>query len=109
MTIDIQPMFDRVLIEKIQEDDMTSSGLYLAPSAKEKPMRGRVLYVGPGRVLDNGTVLKMSLQPGDTVLFGKHSGSMVTLYGKDLLILKEEDVFAKLLETDAAAEVKKAA
>lgn len=102
------PTDDRLIIEKIEEDDVTKGGLYLPPSAKEKPMRGKVLFKGPGRLLSSGERVPIGIEVGDTVLFGKHAGTTVQLYGNDLLILKEIDIFAKIVER-APEEVKKAA
>lgn len=98
MNVLLQPLFDRVFIEKIEESEITKGGLVLPPSAKEKPNRGVVVSVGPGKVLDNGETRRMTLKPGDKVLFGKYAGTTVLVNGRELLNLIESDVFAKYEE-----------
>jgi chaperonin GroES len=88
----IKPMEDRVLVKPIENESKTASGIYLPESAKEKPVRGQVVAVGPGRRLDNGQRAEMSVSKGDTVVYGKYAGTEVELKGDKLLILKESEL-----------------
>jgi chaperonin GroES len=88
----IKPMEDRVLVKPIENESKTASGIYLPESAKEKPVRGQVVAVGPGRRLDNGQRAQMSVSKGDTVVYGKYAGTEVELKGDKLLILKESEL-----------------
>lgn len=98
---EITPLYDRVLIKKIEEESVSKGGIYIPESAKEKPMRGEVLSVGAGHRLDNGQLGPMTVKVGDTVLFGKYAGSMIRYQDQELLTLKEEDIFAILREYEA--------
>ena len=91
----INPLSDRVVVKPAQAEEMTSSGLYIPDTAKEKPQRGTVLAVGPGRV-ENGTKIDPSVKEGDTVLYGKYSGTEITLDGEDVLIMREADILGVL-------------
>lgn len=88
----IKPMEDRVLVKPIENESKTASGIYLPESAKEKPVRGQVVAIGPGRRLDNGQRAEMSVSKGDTVVYGKYAGTEVELKGDKLLILKESEL-----------------
>ncbi len=88
----IKPMEDRVLVKPIENESKTASGIYLPESAKEKPVRGEVVAIGPGRRLDNGQRAEMSVSKGDTVVYGKYAGTEVELKGDKLLILKESEL-----------------
>lgn len=88
----IKPMEDRVLVKPIENESKTASGIYLPESAKEKPVRGEVVAVGPGRRLENGQRAQMSVSKGDTVVYGKYAGTEVELKGDKLLILKETEL-----------------
>ena len=91
----IRPINDRVLVKRLEMDEKTEGGLYMPDSAREKPNRGEVIAVGPGRMLDNGTREQMEVKEGDIVLFGKYSGS--ELQGKEELItMKEKDILGIL-------------
>jgi chaperonin GroES len=94
----IRPLHDRILAQRLAAEDKTSSGLFIPDTAKEKPLRARVISVGSGKVLDSGVTQAMSVKPGDLVLIGKYSGSDVKLDGLDHIILREDDVLA-VLET----------
>ncbi len=87
----IKPLGDRVVVKAEPAEEMTSSGLFIPDTAKEKPQRGRIVSVGPGRV-ENGTKIDMSVKAGDTVLYGKYSGTEITLDGEELLIMRESDI-----------------
>ncbi len=88
----IKPLQDRVIIKRIEEESKTAGGLYIPDTAKEKPQQGKVLAVGPGKVLDSGARLEMTVKDGDLVLFGKYSGSEVKIDGEEVLIMREDDI-----------------
>ncbi len=87
----IKPLGDRVVVRPVEADDKTQSGLYIPDTAKEKPQRGTIVSVGPGRVED-GKKIDMSVGEGDTVLYGKYAGTEITIDGEDLLIMRESDI-----------------
>ncbi|MCY3487733.1 MAG: co-chaperone GroES [Bacteroidetes bacterium] len=87
----IQPLSDRVVVQAQDAEEQTASGLYIPDTAKEKPQRGVVLAVGPGRV-ENGTKIDMTVKAGDVVLYGKYSGTEVTLDDQDYMIMRESDI-----------------
>ena len=87
----IKPLSDRVVVKAQEAEEKTSSGLYIPDTAKEKPQRGTVVSVGPGRV-ENGAKIEMSVKEGDTVLYGKYSGTEITLDGDEYLIMRESDI-----------------
>lgn len=87
----IKPLSDRVVVKPEAAEEKTSSGLYIPDTAKEKPQRGKVVAVGPGRV-ENGTKIDMSVREGDAVLYGKYSGTEITIDGEDFLIMRETDI-----------------
>ena len=89
METNIRPLFDRVVIQPVEAESKTASGLFIPDAAKERPIRGIVLAVGPGKK-DEQTTVKV----GDTVLYGKYSGTEIQLDGKEVLIMKESDIFA---------------
>jgi chaperonin GroES len=93
----IKPLSDRVVVKAEEADEKTSSGLYIPDSAKEKPQRGTVISVGPGRV-ENGTKVEMSVKEGDTVLYGKYSGTEINLDGDEYLIMRESDILGIVQE-----------
>ena len=92
----IAPLADRVVVEPMEETEQMRGGLYIPDTAKEKPQQGTVLAVGPGRRTDDGDIIPVELKVGDRVLYGKYSGTEVTIDGQDVLIVKETDVLAKL-------------
>jgi chaperonin GroES len=92
----IKPLADRILIEPVEAETKTHGGLYIPDNAKEKPMQGNVVAVGAGRRSDKGEIIPMELKVGDKVLYGKYSGTEVTIDGKNYLIAKENDVLAVL-------------
>ncbi|MDE2770517.1 MAG: co-chaperone GroES [Bacteroidota bacterium] len=87
----IQPLSDRVVVQSQDAEEQTASGLYIPDTAKEKPQRGVVLAVGPGRV-ENGNKIAMTVKPGDSVLYGKYSGTEVTLDDTEYMIMRESDI-----------------
>jgi chaperonin GroES len=88
----IKPLQDRVIVERVEEEEKTSGGIIIPDSAKEKPQQGKVIAVGPGKVLEGGTKLDMTVKEGDKVLFGKYAGSEVKIDGQELLIMREDDI-----------------
>ncbi|MFC5540691.1 MAG: co-chaperone GroES [Bacilli bacterium] len=92
----LRPLGDRVIIELVEVEEKTASGLVLPDSAKEKPQEGKVVAVGPGRVLDNGTRVEPEVKEGDVIIFSKYAGTEVKYEGKEYLILRESDILAVL-------------
>jgi len=90
----IRPLQDRVLIKRVREEEKTKGGIIIPDTAKEKPVEGKVIAVGNGVVQKDGSVRKLEVKVGDTVLFAKYSGSDIKLEGEDHLILREEDILA---------------
>ncbi len=91
-----RPLHDRVLVRRIEEDEKTAGGIIIPDTAKEKPQEGEVIAVGDGTKDDNGKVTALDVKAGDRILFGKWSGSEVTLGGEELLIMKESDILGIL-------------
>jgi chaperonin GroES len=89
----IRPLQDRVVVRRTEEETMTSGGIVLPDSAAEKPAQGKVVAVGPGRILDNGDHRAVDLNVGDTVVFGKYASNTVKIDGEELLILNESEIF----------------
>ena len=94
--MNIKPLYDRVVIKRMEEEKLSAGGIVIPDSATEKPIKGEVIAVGTGKVLDNGQVRAPQVKVGDKVLFGKYSGTEVKLDGVDLLVVKEDDLFAIL-------------
>jgi chaperonin GroES len=92
----IRPLHDRVVVRRTEEETRTAGGIVLPDSAAEKPSRGQVLAVGPGKTLDNGEVRKLDVKVGDKVIFGQYGGSTVKIDGEELLILAESEIFGVL-------------
>ncbi len=93
----LTPLGDRILIRRTEEDEQTTSGGIIIPdTAKEKPQEGEVIAVGQGRLLDNGDRQPIDVAAGDKILFGKYSGTEVTFESEELLILREDDILAKI-------------
>jgi chaperonin GroES len=97
--MDLQPLGDRLIVEVLEEEQMTVSGIVLPDTAKEKPQRGRVLAVGPGSRNDSGDLVPMDVAVGDEVIFSKYGGTEVKLGTDEVLILRESDVLAKAVGT----------
>ena len=90
----LTPLHDRVIVKRLEVETKTASGIYIPDNAAEKPDQGEVLAVGPGKRNDKGEVLAMNVKVGDRVLFGKYSGQTVKVMGDELLVMKEDDLFA---------------
>jgi chaperonin GroES len=92
----IRPLHDRVLVKRLESEEKTSGGLFIPDTAKEKPIEARVVAVGSGKILEDGSVRKPDLKAGDRVLFAKYSGSEVKIDGEEHLIMREDDILAVL-------------
>ena len=92
----IRPLHDRVVIKRMEEERTSPGGIVIPDSATEKPIRGEVVAVGNGKIQDNGEVRKLDVKVGDTVLFGKYSGTEVKMADEDLLVMREDDIMAVL-------------
>jgi len=90
----VKPLSDRVVVKPLDEAEQMRGGLYIPDTAKEKPSQGEIVAVGPGKLSEDGTRLEMDVSVGDKVLYGKYSGTDVTLDGEEYLILRESDVLA---------------
>jgi chaperonin GroES len=97
MALKVRPLEDRVVIQQIEAEEKTAGGIVLPDTAKEKPQRGKVLAVGPGKMLDSGERSPISVKDGDEVLFGKYSGTDIKVDGEEVKILRETDILAKIL------------
>ena len=100
--MDLQPLGDRLIVEVLEEEEMTASGIVLPDTAKEKPQRGRVLAVGPGERNDKGELNPMSVAVGEEIIFSKYGGTEIKLGYDEYLILRESDVLAKVVGDRAA-------
>ena len=92
--MNVKPLADRVIIRPLEPEQKTAGGIIIPDNAKEKPQQGEVVAVGPGKVADSGQKIEMSLKNGDKVLYGKYSGTEVSIEGADFLIMRESDVLA---------------
>ena len=92
--MNLRPLHDRVIVKRLENETKTASGIVIPDNAAEKPDQGEVLAVGPGKLDDNGNRVAMSVKVGDRVLFGKYSGQTVKIKGDELLVMKEDDLFA---------------
>jgi len=90
----IEPLHDRILVKRIEEEEKTKGGIIIPDAAKEKPQEGMVVAVGDGKILDNGQKVTLQVKAGDKILFGKYSGTEIKIDGEEHLILREDDVFA---------------
>ena len=93
--MNLKPLSDRVIVRTQEAEEKTASGIILPDTAKEKPQMGKIIAAGPGKVSENGTVVKMTLKAGDTVLYGKYSGTEISLEDNEVLIMRESDILAK--------------
>ena len=98
-----RPLHDRVLVRRVEEDDRSAGGIIIPDTAKEKPSQGEILSTGPGARDDSGELVALDVKKGDRILFGKWSGTEVTLDGEELIIMKESDIMG-VLEGAAAGE-----
>ncbi|TMK71559.1 MAG: co-chaperone GroES [Actinobacteria bacterium] len=105
--MDLQPLGDRLIVEVVEEEETTVSGIVLPDTAKEKPQRGRVLAVGPGARDENGKHIAMDVADGDEIIFSKYGGTEIKLGADEVLILRESDVLAKVVSTRSKSSKKK--
>src|SRR5438552_11855112 len=106
--MNLQPLGDRLIVEVLEEEETTFSGIVLPDTAKEKPQRGKVLAVGPGSRDENGNYVKMDVEEGDEVIFSKYGGTEIKIGVDEVLILRESDVLAKVISSGAKSKGKKA-
>jgi chaperonin GroES len=98
----LKPLHDRLVVERLEENEQKKGAILIPDSAKEKPQRGKVIAAGNGKRLENGTLIALDVRPGDHILFGKYSGNEITVDGHDYLILQEDEVFAVLEDVKIA-------
>jgi chaperonin GroES len=94
MAVKIRPLHDRVIVKRLEQEQKSAGGIIIPDTAKEKPMEGKVLAVGNGRLLENGTKVALDVKVGDRILFGKYSGTEITIDGEDVVIVREDEVLA---------------
>lgn len=94
MSMSLKPLGNRVVVEPVEQEEVTAGGIVLPETAKEKPQKGKILSVGPGERNDKGERIQMDVSEGDTILFAKYAGTEIKLDGKKLLILRESDILA---------------
>ena len=104
--MDLQPLGDRLIVEVLDEEETTVSGIVLPDTAKEKPQRGRILAVGPGPRDADGEYIKMAVEVGDEVIFSKYGGTEIKVGADDVLILRESDILAKVVTTGSKGKKK---
>ena len=105
--MDLQPLGDRLIVEVLDEEETTISGIVLPDTAKEKPQRGRVLAVGPGSRNDKGELFPLEVSEGDEIIFSKYGGTEIKIGADDVLILRETDVLAKVVNTGTKSSKKR--
>ena len=105
--MDLKPLGDRLIVEVLEDEDTTDSGIVLPDTAKEKPQRGKVLAVGPGGRNDKGELVPMEVAAGDEVIYSKYGGTEIKLGADDVLILRESDVLAKVVSSKGSRSTKK--
>lgn len=94
--MNIRPLHDRVIVRRVEEERRSAGGIVIPDTATEKPVRGEVMAIGRGKILENGEVRPMDVKVGDRVLFGKYSGTEVKVDGQELVVMREEDIMAIL-------------
>src|SRR5664280_2722260 len=104
MFMNIRPLYDRVVVKRIEQQEQMQGGLYIPDTAKEKPQEGEVVAVGKGKRLEDGKVIALDVQVGDRILFGKYSGSDIKLDGEEYLIMREDEVLGILDAKPVAAK-----
>lgn len=92
--MNLRPLHDRVIVKRLEEEKKSAGGIIIPDNAAEKPVRGEVIAVGPGKKTDDGKTVAMDVKKGDVILFGKYSGSEVKVDGQDLLVMREDDIMA---------------
>jgi chaperonin GroES len=95
-TMKVRPLHDRIVVRRIEEKETAKGGIIIPDTAKEKPQEGKVLAVGNGKILENGTKITLDVKVGDKILFGKYTGTEIKIDGEDVLILREDEVLAVL-------------
>ena len=90
----LRPLHDRVIVKRMEEERLSAGGIVIPDSATEKPIRGEIIAVGAGKILENGNVRALAVKAGDKVMFGKYSGTEVKVDGEELLVMREEDLIA---------------
>lgn len=103
--MNIKPLHDRIIVEAAAKEEKTAGGIILPDAAQEKPLKGTVLAVGPGKRLDSGQLATVDVKKGDTVIYGKYAGTEVTVDGNDYVILRAEDILAVLEGATKAKEL----
>ena len=96
LSLKVRPLDDRVVVEPLEAEEKTAGGILLPDTAKQKPQRGRVLAVGPGKLTDKGDRAALSVQKGDEVIYGRYSGSDIEVDGREIKIMRESDILAKV-------------
>lgn len=91
--MNLKPLHDRIVIQRVEEEEKTAGGIIIPDAAKEKPARGKVIAAGEGKITDNGVKVAMNVKVGDEVLFGKYAGTEIAVDGVDYLIVRQDDVF----------------
>ena len=102
--MNIRPLYDRIVVKRIEEQETTRNGIIIPDSAKEKPQEGEVMAVGRGKRLDDGTVVSLDVKVGDHVLFGKYSGTETKVIGTEYIVMREDDVLGILDRTAEQAK-----
>ena len=90
----VRPLHDRIIVQRLEEEEQKVGGIIIPDTAKEKPQEGQVIAVGNGKILENGTKIALDVKAGDKILFGKYSGTEVKVDGDELVVMREEDVMA---------------
>jgi len=96
MSLNIRPLHDRIIVKRLAQESKTAGGIIIPDSAKEKPVKGKVVSIGKGRVNDEGKVLPLDIKTGDTVLFGPYAGTEFKMEGDEYLMMREEDIYGVL-------------
>ena len=102
--MNIRPLYDRIVVKRISEQETTRNGIIIPDSAKEKPQEGEVMAVGHGKRLEDGKLTALDVQAGDRILFGKYSGNEITLQGTEYIIMREDDILGVLDSASQAAK-----
>ncbi|MGX9364860.1 co-chaperone GroES [Desulfoplanes sp. PS50] len=90
----LRPLHDRILVKRVEEEEVTKGGIIIPDSAKEKPIKGKVTAAGPGKTADDGKTIPMGVKEGDEVIFNKYAGTEIKIEGEELLIMREDDILA---------------
>lgn len=107
--MNIRPLYDRIVVKRSEDKETKVGGLFIPDSAKEKPQEATVVAVGKGKRLEDGTVVPLDVKVGDTILFGKYSGSDIKIDGEEYMIMREDEVLGIVENTDSVASKKKSA